>query len=141
MTMKNKTTLIEAWGEELAQYPWDLFMTLTVKGRIGKRRAKERVWALLKAIRKAEGHRIEFIGVEDRHKWRSVPHYHFLVLNVKRVRRMRWVDWWYRKGYGTARIYKYDKKRGARFYMAKHLLDPDSDILISRCLKKFRFRT
>jgi hypothetical protein len=132
---KNKAALLEAWGELLSQYDWDWFMTLTFGKPVGTWAANERFSELVKTIRNDVGHRVEFFRVTDWHRYRPVPHYHCFVGDAGGVSRKKYEAWW-RRRYGFARIFNYDKNLGARFYLGKCLTKPDSDLMPSRNLKK-----
>ncbi|MBA7544393.1 hypothetical protein ES705_36749 [subsurface metagenome] len=66
-------------------------------------------------------------------------HIHALMGNCYGIRRLTTMDKWYQR-YGIARIYPYDKRLGARYYVCKYIVKSvaDWDIRIEKqaCLKK-----
>lgn len=133
-----KNPFVCQWGQLLSQFDWDLFITLTFRNPVGVWGADKCFWNLIKTIRKDIGHRVEFVRITEWHKFRAVPHYHILMLNAKKVRRLKYVDWWWAR-YGMARIVAYQKELGARFYLGKYLMKADSsDILISKRLQRYQ---
>ncbi len=131
---KNKTALIEGWGEFLSQFDWDWFVTLTYRRSVGLRGAKNRLIQLIRYIRKDIGHRIEFFCIPGWQK-RGVAHYHGFFGGLRGISGNKYQVWW-KRWYGSAEIEEYDKNLGGRFYLAKHAIDPDVDFLMSRSLKK-----
>lgn len=134
----NSCQVKDEWGKFLSQgFNWDWFGTLTFRGEVGDKGANIKFSDFVRQVRHRCGHRVEFVRVTEQHKFRNVPHYHFLMGNVPdSVRRMGMVDWWWGKGYGIARVEKYDNSKGAGHYLGKYLLKQNSEILISRGLNK-----
>lgn len=125
------------WGSFLASFPWDWFVTLTFRGEVGEWGAERKFRKLVRQMRHDAGHRVEWFRVTEWHKFRNVPHYHALFTDCKQLRRLRYVDWWWGQGFGTARVSPYDKQLGAGCYLGKYLLKQDSDLSVSRGLKRF----
>lgn len=151
----NKTNcqVKEAWGDFLSKkFKWDLFVTLTFKDSVfytdkksGKvnsypitnKIANIRFAEFMRTMRRRQKHRSEFIRVTEFGKWnRAKPHYHCLIGNAADIYRMGMVDWWWGKGYGIARVEKYDKSKGAGYYLGKYLLKSNSEVLLSRGINK-----
>jgi len=99
--------------------------------------AERKFRKLVQLMRRDAGHRVEWFRVTEWHKFRNVPHYHALFTDCKQLRRFRYVDWWWGHGFGTARVQPYDKQLGAGCYLGKYLLKQDSDLSVSRGLKRF----
>ncbi|MBA7554900.1 hypothetical protein ES705_47539 [subsurface metagenome] len=53
-------------------------------------------------------------------------HIHALMSNCEGIRRLTTMDKWYEK-YGIARIWPYDERRGARFYVCKYIVKSVAD--------------
>lgn len=126
-----------SWGSWLDDLPWDWFVTLTFRGIIGEWGAERKFRRLVRQMRYDCGHRVEWFRVTEWHKFRNVPHYHALFTDCKQLRRMRYVDWWWGQGFGSARVFDYDKRLGAGHYLGKYLEKQDSDLSVSRGLKRF----
>jgi hypothetical protein len=127
----------ESWGAYIETFPWEWFVTLTFRGYIGEWGAERKFRRLVQQMRHDAGHRVEWLRVTEWHKFRNVPHYHALMLDVKQLRRMRYVDWWWGHGYGNARFIEYDTRLGAGHYLGKYLSKQNSDLSVSRGLKRF----
>lgn len=125
-----------SWGTFLARFPWEWFVTLTFRQHVGEWAAERKFRRLVRLMRHDAGHRVEWFRVTEWHKFRNVPHYHALMLDCGELRRMRYVDWWWGQGYGTARVFEYDKRLGAGHYLGKYLEKQDSDLSASRGLKR-----
>lgn len=132
-----KVASAPSWGVFLDRFPWDWFVTLTFRGTVGEWGAERKFRRLVRTMRHDCGHRVEWFRVTEWHKFRNVPHYHALFTDCKQLRRMRYVDWWWGQGFGTARIFPYDKRLGAGQYLGKYLMKQDSDLSASRGLKRF----
>lgn len=137
----SKAPLDASWGAFLALFPWEWFVTLTFRGPIGEWGAERKFKRLVYRIRQDCGHRSEWFRVTEWHKFRRVPHYHALMLDLAGARRrMRYVDWWWGQGYGTARVLKYNKRLGAGQYLGKYLVKAESDVSVSPGLKRLAAR-
>lgn len=147
----------EEWGRWLSGlYPWDWFVTMTFrdtyagvgdwKSRNGHRgRTRTRVgWSAAKRawlhfVRECEGR----IGQPGSLVWarffevqrRGVPHIHALVGRTGKLRRMDLVDWCW-KHYGIARIYAYNPKLGAGYYITKYVTKAIADVEFSANLER-----
>ena len=132
-----KVASAPSWGGFLERFPWDWFVTLTFRGTVGEWGAERKFRRLIQRMRHDCGHRVEWFRVTEWHKFRNIPHYHALFTDCKQLRRMRYVDWWWGQGFGTARIFEYDKRLGAGHYLGKYLMKQDSDLSASRGLKRF----
>jgi hypothetical protein len=129
-----KVSPAESWGGYIETIPGGWLLTLTFRGPTGEWGAERKFRRLVRQMRHDAGHRVEWLRVTEWHKFRNVPHYHALMLDVKKLRRMRYVDWWWGHGYGTARVFQYDTRLGAGHYLGKYLTKQDSDLSVSRGL-------
>lgn len=110
-------SLVEAWGELLAPFPFDWFATLTFRHNVPRGVAEHGWRDLCRWLRHKAGHRVEWFRVAEL-QGRGAVHFHALVGDCAGVRRLSAVDWW-RDRYGFAQVQAYDPGRGARFYLAK----------------------
>ena len=78
-------------------------------------------------------HDIKWVRGREYQHWRGVPHFHGLIGGVKDLRRMDFVDWWY-KDYGISRIEPYNRELGAGFYLCKYVVKELGDIQFSQGL-------
>jgi hypothetical protein len=109
----------DALAEMLGRWQWEWFVTLTFRGspRLGYCYS---AWAdLIRWLRQRGGEPQYFRGTEW--QMRGTPHFHALVFGVNHAaRRMDVVDWWGCR-YGWARVFAYDPRLGAGFYVTKYL--------------------
>lgn len=124
------TELRRSWG----RYPWQWYVTLTFRGRVGEARANVALWRWLRDIRKSLGHRPEFVAVTELQR-RGVAHFHLLMLGVESLLRLKFKDRWERNGY--ARVVAYDSRLGAAGYLGKYLLKDAGAVQVSRSLGRW----
>jgi hypothetical protein len=65
---------------------------------------------------------------------RDVMHFHSLIGGVGDIRRLLFKDLW--ELHGFARVEKYERGKGANFYVGKYLTKADGDIRLSHNLSK-----
>ena len=58
---------------------------------------------------------------KSEYQYRGAAHFHALMLGVKPLRRLTYMDKWTVVSGGYARIRPYEKNRGAKFYLTKYL--------------------
>lgn len=117
-----------------ARYPWQWYVTLTFRGRVGEARANAALWRWLRGVRKSLGHRPEFVAVTELQR-RGVAHFHLLMLGVGGLRRLTFKDKWERNGH--ARVVAYDSRRGAAGYLGKYLSKDAGNFQVSRSLGRW----
>lgn len=108
--------LREGWVSLLNRYNWDWFVTLTFADFPKSYTAINRFNRWLIYLQRKERRRIGFYCAME-FTMQGVPHFHALMGNLARVRRLTWKDNW---KYGYARIYPYDPKLGANYYLTKY---------------------
>jgi|MudIll2142460700_1097286.scaffolds.fasta_scaffold57592_2 hypothetical protein len=123
------------FGNYLASFPWDWFVTLTFRQPVSEATALRCLVKFIHAIRATQGFNPGFIAVSELQHHRNVPHWHLLMLNVATRRRLHFKDWWER--YGFARVLPYDRELGARHYVGKYLFKDYGTVITSRNLVKW----
>lgn len=129
---KVNPSLKKTWSEWLNEYDWDWWTTLTFRNKVTKKVADRKWYQWLRAIEeKAEpGY---FRTTENQE--RNVLHFHALMLGVKHLRRLTFMDRWFEIA-GYARIYPYDPGKGANHYLTKYILKELSDYKFGGCILK-----
>jgi len=129
----------QAWGDWLSEtWDWQWFVTLTFRDEsVGRGRAnslwKRWVGAMEKAAQKAPG----FVRVTEYQRYRGVPHYHALMLNVDGLRRLSWLDRWVELA-GWARVLPYYPENGASYYISKYISKDIAEMSFSDNIQDFR---
>ena len=127
--------LRDAWAEWLdlldKKLGWDWYVTLTFANDRKAPEAADKAYRLfihklnravygVRYTRRGEG--VWWVRATEHHRYRDVIHYHALIGGVFNVRRLTWMDVWSNEmGEGWARIQPYDRRRGARYYLAKYI--------------------
>lgn len=126
------TDVKRAWGDWLSEtWEWEWFVTLTFRDdRVGRGKANAfwRRWVsgMEKSSQKAPG----FVRVTEYQRYRGIPHYHALMLNVDGLRRLTWLDRWVGLA-GWARVLPYDRRNGASYYISKYISKDMGEMLFS----------
>ena len=118
----NYQDLSRNFYEWLNRWNWDWWATWTFRWDIRPYSAKKCLCAFLKGIEKDY---YSFMAMEW-HRYRDSVHIHSLVGNVADIRRLTVMDTWAKK-YGWARIYPYDRTKGAGYYLTKYLVKELAD--------------
>jgi hypothetical protein len=126
----------DATGKFLTEiYPWDWFITLTLKNprgvfgwtKPGYASAKKAWRELVIQAQPALG-QLAWVRFFEIQPWRGVPHIHALMAGVDpSVRRMDVVDWAYDR-WGITRVEKYNPHLGAGYYLCKYVTKELADI-------------
>jgi len=123
---QSQRQLREAWGQFLAQFPWDWFVSLSFREMVPTFRAHRLVRYFLSDIEKAAGVPIFWFRTDEYGEHTGRFHIHVLVGNVAHLRRLDWMDEWNRRA-GYARIVPFDQTRGAAYYCAKYVTKQSGD--------------
>lgn len=115
--------LSSVFGEWLNQFKWDWWATFTFRRDTSPYRAKK---SFLRFIRGNLHRHAYYFMVVEWHSYRDCVHLHALVGNVDKVRRLSTMDRWYAT-YGISRIWPYDTRLGARYYLSKYITKELSD--------------
>jgi len=125
------------WANWLNKWDWEWFVTLTFKYSVTLNQA-ERYWR--KWVRKLNSKiddQIGYFRVTELQQFRYVPHFHTLILNTKNARRLTLMDCWDKVLHaGYARIYSYEKDKGAAYYLTKNIVNPLGDYKFGGCILK-----
>jgi len=127
---KEVKSLKETWSEWLNRYNWDWYVTLTFRHPVSAKVAHHLWCKWIRALEKQLDDGVGYFRVSEIQRGRQILHYHALMLNVRRLRRLTWMDRWYQIS-GIARIFAYDYQRGANFYLSKYITKELSDYQIS----------
>jgi len=142
-------TLFEAWVKFITRFlPYYWFVTLTFKDDIPNSTANRIVARYMRNINedlygrrfRNKGLGLPYILARERQK-RGTPHFHLLVGGdcwklLRKKYKQLWEGW---NGetftrYGMARIEKYNRKKGARMYVAKYVMKGgEIDVNIPPC--------
>lgn len=121
----------DAWGEFIARYPWEWFVTLTFVVEIHPEACLKsmRLW-LSKLSRELYGPRwhkkpprgVYWVAALEYQK-RGVLHVHLLMAGVKDARRLTWMDKWEAQGHknGFARIWPVESNIAVSKYVSKYV--------------------
>jgi hypothetical protein len=139
--------LSDSFGEFLAEFHWDWFVTLTFADDVKTFTAHRRCEAWLKSLEKAAGQPISwFRGDEYGEKFGKL-HIHMLIGNVAGLHRFTWMERWKEwvpkdreNRNGFARIFPFDPTKGAAFYVAKYVTKQFGDWDISGNVDAFRIQ-
>jgi hypothetical protein len=77
-------------------------------------------------LRSFKGQKFSYFMVVEWHRFRDSVHIHALIGNTGDTERLLAMDRWYQK-YGISRIWPYNSRLGARYYLGKYLLKDLSD--------------
>ena len=133
----SRKKITDAWGKWLdMNWEWEWYVTLTFRDVVGVRRAENLFQKWLKELEKRSGNDVQYVRCTEWQRYRGVPHYHALMLNLKHVRRLTWMDRWFELA-GIARIFPYDRNKGATFYLSKYVTKELGDIRFSDSLEDY----
>ena len=133
----------QAWGEFVARYPWQWFVTLTFAEDVHPERANKltRVW-LSKLNKFLFGHRwhkrppygVYWVMAQERTKADRI-HIHGLISGVNDTRRLEWMDNWFGLDEisGYSRIWPVNSQIAVSMYVTKYVTK-DGEIDFSRNL-------
>lgn len=117
---KTFVNLRDIWADFLQQFSWNWFITLTFRNKVSKQTANRKWNTWLTEIEKEIDAIPGYFRVSEMQA-RGVLHFHSLMLDVKTLKRLTWMDEW-SKIAGYARIFKYEPSRGARFYLCNRYI-------------------
>lgn len=129
--------LADAWGDFLAGYPWDWFLTLTFRDPPGSFRAHRMFDRFARDIEKAAGVPTGWFRGDEYGPLGGRLHIHALMLNTAHLPRIAWLNEWNRRA-GFARILPFDATRGAAFYCAKYVTKEFGDHDFSENIQAFK---
>ena len=136
VAINDKAVIKQAWGDWLREWDWEWYCTLTFRDNVGIRRANSlwKVWyeKLVTSTRK----NVQYVRFTEWQRDRGVPHYHVLMLNLKHVRRLTWLDRWVDLA-GWARIEPYNPDKGAAHYLCKYITKERGEVKFSEGLQDF----
>lgn len=137
VAVNDKTLIQQTWGDWLGEWPWEWYSTLTFRDNVGIRRANSlwQVWydQLVKTTRKD----VQYARFTEWQRDRGIPHFHVLMLNLKHVRRLTWLDRWVDQA-GWARIEPYNPEKGATHYLCKYITKELGEVKFSEGLQDFQ---
>jgi hypothetical protein len=126
-----------SWGEFLSQFSWDWYVTLTFDGDVKTFTAHNRCKAWLRALEKAAGHPIAWFRADEYGERFGKFHMHLLIANVAHIHRFTFMELWNQRN-GFARIYPFDPRKGAAFYVSEYVSKQLGEWEISDNLEAFR---
>lgn len=121
--------LHETWVEFIEKFePFSWYLTLTFREEVHPEQADRRYRRFVRKINEAlygkryreKGKGITHIRAQEWQK-RGVLHFHALMTNTWKLRRLTWMDVWNEEN-GFARIERYDSQLGARWYLGKYVI-------------------
>ena len=95
-------------------------MTLTFRNKQSTKTANVKWNKWLKRLENEIDNKVGYFRVTELQRPRNCIHFHALMLNLRGVRRLKWMDEWDLIA-GYARIYPYEKNRGASYYLCKYV--------------------
>lgn len=125
--------LRENWVKFLNQWDWEWFVTLTFADDISVHTAGVRFKRWFRMLNRRRDNQVGYFMATEWHKNRKVPHFHLLMLGVGNSRRLTWMDKWYP---GYARIWPYNKNKGAAHYLTKYITKELADYQLGGVLLK-----
>jgi len=112
--------ITKAWAQFLDR-PWKWTLTLTFRENLSPYSAKKAFDRFFKSVESD----IKYFLVIEPYQFKSGAHIHSLISGLDDISPWKIMTIWnYR--YGYARIYPYDKSKGARFYVSKYLAREDT---------------
>lgn len=133
----------EQVGDWLSKFNWDWWATFTFRygcSPYSAKRAFKRFFmpsaAYLcpgqKVLKpdKPDAPDIDYFYASEWHGDHHGVHIHALMGNCYGIRRLTTIDNWHKR-YGRARVFAYDKRKGARYYLCKYILKSVADWDIS----------
>lgn len=131
-------TVKAAWGDWLStNWQWEWFVTLTFRDNSVGRGKADSLWRRWVAeIEKSAQTAPAFVRVTEYQRYRGVPHYHALMMNVEGLRRLKWLDRWVSLA-GWARVLPYDYRNGASYYISKYIAKDIAEVHLSENLGEY----
>jgi hypothetical protein len=129
---KDKTWIVQAWGEWLKQYSWDWFATLTFKNPLGWEDVDKRINRWIYQLKSESCSQLSYIVVADYKP--AIPHSYVLLSGVNHLKPSTYKqNWCYSEGKkdGLGEIERYNAKLGASYHMGKKLVYSDASLLFS----------
>lgn len=151
----------ESWAEFINQWRWQWFVTLTFRDKVNKKTANRKWNKWLRALESELKSEVGYFRCSELQRVRNVLHFHSLVLNIENLEkysidsylraekcsknykgedsiedlaiRFTWMDLWNQIA-GFGRIYKYDPKKGAHWYLCKYIVKELSDYKLGGCV-------
>lgn len=126
------------WGDWLnTNWEWEWFVSLTFRHeRVGTGRANYLWRQWLGELMKSTGKDVGFVRVTEWQRYRGIPHYHALMLNLEGVRRLKWLDRWVDMA-GWARVLPYESGKGASHYLSKYVTKEMGEMVFSDNLQDY----
>ena len=116
-------------------WDWNWFGSFTFREDVSSKRADKDWLYFVKQVRKACGRSVQWVRCTELQQ-RQVLHYHALLLNVGKADRYFLMDVWNDIA-GFARIFLYDKERGAGYYLSKYVVKELGEIKFSEKLQDY----
>ncbi len=137
VAIHDKGFVKQAWGDWLSEnWNWEWYATLTFRDNVGVVRANS-LWQMwYKQLITATRRDVQYVRFTEWQRNRGIPHYHVLMLNLKHVRRLTWLDRWVDLA-GWARIHKYNPNKGAAYYLTKYITKQTGEVTFSEGLREF----
>lgn len=110
----------EQVAEWLNGFNWDWWATFTFRYECSPYSAKKSF------VRSFDPAGIDYFYASEWCKGHYGVHVHALMGNCYGIRRLTTMDKWFKR-YGIARIYPYDQRLGARYYVCKYILKSVAD--------------
>jgi len=126
-------SLRDTWAEWLNEYAWDWWCTFTFRDNVTAKTANKKWYKWLRIAENELNEALGYFRVTETQKARQVLHFPALMLNVKQLRRLTYMDHWNRIA-GYARIYAYQKTQGAEHYLTKYISKELSDYKFGGCI-------
>jgi len=130
------TGISREWGEFLNTFSWNWYCTLTFRYMISPGLARQYYRDFFADIQNVSDSPLGWFAVEERGSLGRL-HVHALLIGMEHLNRREWERAWFKRA-GTAVILEYDPSRGASYYCAKHLGQPDTDYEMSGNLSTFK---
>ena len=125
--------LRDTWSEWLNRYDWEWWCTFTFRDNVTAKTANRKWYKWLRMAENELADSPGYFRVTEMQTGRQVLHFHALMLNVKRLRRLTYMDHWDHLA-GFARIYPYQKDKGANHYLTKYISKSLSDYRMGGCI-------
>jgi len=135
--LPKKPTLQEAWLEFIERFqPYHWYVTLTFKNAVTNTRANKQFHRYMRRINETlfgkryrdHGLGLPYVNARER-QGRGTPHFHTLIGgDVYKLKRLSYMDLWDKgegrkfNANGYARIWPYDKEKGAKVYVSKYVV-------------------
>jgi len=134
--LPKRDPLQDAWIEFIERFePYHWYVTLTFKNAVTNTRANKQFHRYIRRINETlfgkryrdHGLGVPYINARER-QFRGIPHFHSLIGgDVYKLKRLSYMDLWDKgdgrkfNANGYARIWPYDKEKGAKVYCSKYI--------------------